>query len=91
MELTINHVFPRLDRPILPGFNFVIDAAVYWETGLSELANEDTAYSRQLGREYATGYCRRVLVETSSRRIRNQGLLGMTAHSLWLDWQRLRY
>lgn len=91
MELAINHVFPRLDRPILPGFNFFVDAAVYADTGgFPNVANEDTAYSRQLGREYSTGYCRRVLVETSPRRIRNQGLLGMTAHYLWLDWKRLR-
>lgn len=91
MELAINHVFPRLDRPVLPGFNFFVDAAVYEETGgFPNVANEDTAYSRQLGREYSTGYCRRVLVETSPRRIRDQGLLGMTAHYLWLDWKRLR-
>lgn len=91
MELTINHVFPRLERPILPGFNFFVDAAVYEETGgFPNVANEDTAYSRQLGREYATGYCRRVLVETSPRRIRDQGLLGMTAHYLWLDYKRFR-
>lgn len=91
MELTINHVFPRLERPILPGFNFFVDAAVYRETGgFPDVANEDTAYSRQLGQAYSTDYCRRVLVETSPRRIRDQGLLGMTAHYLWLDWQRLR-
>ncbi len=91
MQLTINHVFPRLDRPILPGFNFLVDADVYESTGgFPNVANEDTAYSRRLGRDYRTDYCRRVLVETSPRRIREQGLLGMTAHYLRLDWKRLR-
>lgn len=91
MEFTINHVFPRLDRAILPGFNFFVDAAVYEETGgFPNVANENTAYSRRLWTEYSTGYCRRALIETSPRRIRDQGLLGMTAHYLWLDWKRLR-
>ena len=91
MELTINHIFPRLDRPILPGFNFFVDTDVYEETGgFPNVANEDTAYSRQLGERYRTGYGRRVLVETSPRRIEAQGLLGMCVHYLRLDWQRLR-
>jgi hypothetical protein len=91
MQFTINHVFPRLDRPILPGFNFFVDADVYEATGgFPNVANEDTAYSRRLGRDYRTDYCRRVLVETSPRRVREQGLLGMTAHYLHLDWKRLR-
>ncbi|MFC6615956.1 glycosyltransferase family 2 protein [Halopenitus salinus] len=33
MEATINHVFPRLRRPVLPGFNFLIRREVFEATG----------------------------------------------------------
>ena len=91
MEATINHVFPRLDRPILPGFNFFVDRAVFEATGgFPDVPNEDTAYSRALGRRYATGYHPDVLVETSSRRIADVGLTGTLYHYVRLDLQRLR-
>lgn len=91
MQWVINHLFPRLRRPVLPGFNFFLEMATFEATGgFPPVPNEDTDYSRQLGREYATGYCPDVLVETSPRRIRKQGLLGMTYHYLKLDRKRLR-
>jgi glycosyltransferase involved in cell wall biosynthesis len=91
MEATINHVFPRLRLPILPGFNFVVDATVFDSVGgFPEVPNEDTAFSRHLARNYATGYCPRVLVETSGRRIARSGLTGTLYHYLSLDWHRIR-
>lgn len=91
MQFVVNRVFPRLTRPVLPGFNFFVRRSVFEETGgFPSTANEDTAYSRRLAREYDTGYVPETLVETSPRRIREQGLTGMTYHYLRLDWQRLR-
>lgn len=91
MELVINHVFPRLPRPILPGFNFLVRRETVEATGgFPAVPNEDTAYSRRLARTHRTGYCREVLVETSPRRIDSQGLTGTAIHYLVLDWRRLR-
>ena len=91
METTINHVFPRLDRPILPGFNlFVRGEAYYAVGGFPDVPNEDTAFSRLLGREYATGYHPDALVETSARRIAASGLTGTLYHYLKLDYHRIR-
>ena len=91
MELVINHVFPRLDRPILPGFNFLVARRVYDAAGgFPDVPNEDTAFSRRLGGTYRTGYCPAVLVETSGRRIRRTGLTGTLVHYLRLDAGRLR-
>ncbi len=91
MEATINHVFPRLSRPILPGFNLLVRRRVYEESGgFPNVGNEDTAYSRRLARSYPTGYCPEVLVETSGRRIADSGLTGAAVHYLTLDAARLR-
>lgn len=91
MEAVINHVFPRLERPILPGFNFLVRREVYEAAGgFPDVPNEDTAFSRALGRRYRTGYCSDVLVETSGRRIRRSGLTGTLVHYLRLDAGRLR-
>ncbi len=91
MEVTINHCFSRLARPILPGFNFLIDRAVFDATGgFPNVPNEDTAYSRMLGQSYRTAYCPEVLVETSGRRIAATGLTGTLYHYAHLDWHRLR-
>ncbi|WP_135821030.1 glycosyltransferase [Halostella litorea] len=90
MEWTINHLFPRLSRPVLPGFNCFVDAATYREAGgFPAVPNEDTAFSRRLGRLAETGYCPAVLVETSGRRIADSGLTGTLYHYLRLDWGRL--
>jgi len=91
MQGTINHVFPHLDRPILPGFNFLVRSDVYEATGgFPDVPNEDTAFSRRLGREYATAYHPEVLVETSGRRIHDQGLTGTLLHYVRLDVGRIR-
>jgi len=90
MRATINRAFPRLRRPILPGFNFFVRRSVYEATGgFPDVPNEDTAYSRRLAREYDTGYCPDALVETSARRIRDAGLTGTLYHYLKLDWGRI--
>ncbi|MFC4550788.1 MULTISPECIES: glycosyltransferase [Halorussus] len=91
MEATINHVFPRLDRPILPGFNCFVDRDAYFAVGgFPEVPNEDTAFSRKLGRTRETGYHPDVLVESSARRIADSGLTGTLYHYLRLDWGRIR-
>ncbi len=91
MQATINRVLPRLHRPILPGFNFFIRRSTYEEVGgFSNVPNEDTAFSRRLARTERTGYCPRILVETSPRRIADTGLSGTLSHYLRLDWKRYR-
>ncbi|MDF9744961.1 glycosyltransferase [Natrinema salsiterrestre] len=91
MELTINHVFSRLERPILPGFNCLVHRRAFEEIGgFPEVANEDTAFSRALARRLPTAYCPNVLVESSGRRIADQGLTGTLWHYLSLDVERLR-
>ncbi|WP_162224359.1 glycosyltransferase [Halorussus amylolyticus] len=91
MEATINHVFPRLDRPILPGFNCFVRRDAYFDIGgFPNVPNEDTAFSRELGRIAATGYHPEVLAETSARRISRLGLTGTLYHYLRLDWSRIR-
>lgn len=91
MELTINHVFSRLRRPILPGFNFLIRREVFAATGgFPDVPNEDTAYSRRLARQYRTGYCPDVLVDSSGRRVAESGLTGTLVHYAKLDVGRIR-
>lgn len=91
MEATINHVFSRLERPVLPGFNFFVHRRAYDAAGgFPNVANEDTAFSRRLGREVPTAYRRTVLVETSGRRIADSGLTGTLWHYVRLDRKRLR-
>ena len=91
MEATINRVFPRLDRPILPGFNVLVRRDAYFEAGgFPDVPNEDTAFSRELAREWPTGYHPDVLAATSARRIAESGLTGTLYHYLKLDWGRLR-
>lgn len=91
MEATINHVFSRFDRPIMPGFNFFVHRRAYEESGgFPNVPNEDTAFSRRLAREVPTGYCPEVLVESSGRRIADSGLTGTLWHYASLDVDRLR-
>lgn len=87
----INHVFPRLRRPILPGFNYWIERETFWAVGgFPDVPNEDTALSRRIARDHAVGYHPQVLVETSARRVRRSGLSGTLIHYLLLDLHRLR-
>ncbi|QRV13835.1 glycosyltransferase [Haloterrigena salifodinae] len=91
MEATINHAFSHLERPILPGFNCVVHRRAFDDVGgFPEVPNEDTAFSRLLGRRYPTGYCPAVLAESSGRRIADCGLTGTLWHYLRLDVGRLR-
>ena len=91
MEATINHVFSRLERPILPGFNCMVHRRAFEETGgFPRVPNEDTAFSRRLAARYPTAYCPTVLVESSGRRIAERGLTGTLWHYLRLDLERLR-
>jgi glycosyltransferase involved in cell wall biosynthesis len=90
MQVVVNRVFPRLDRPVLPGYNtFVRRSAFEAVGGYPEVGNEDTAFSRRLGREFETGYCPNVLVDTSGRRFASQGLTGAALHYLSLDVRRV--
>ncbi|WP_254840380.1 glycosyltransferase [Natronomonas marina] len=91
VEWTINHAFPRLSVPILPGFNtFVRRDAFESVGGFPEVPNEDTAFSRTIGRSEPTGYCPATLVESSGRRVAESGLSGTLYHYLRLDVGRLR-
>lgn len=90
MQVVVNRVFPRLRRPVLPGFNtFVRRSAFEAVGGYPDVGNEDTAFSRRLGCEFDTGYCPEVLVDTSGRRFASQGLTGAALHYLALDVRRL--
>lgn len=91
MAFVINRVFPRLRRPVLPGFNLFVERETYVAAGgFPDVPNEDTAFSRRLAGYGPTGYCPAVLVETSPRRIRRLGLTGTLIHYLRLDWGRLQ-
>lgn len=91
MEWSINYLFPRLGRPILPGFNTFVSRDAYDAVGgYPDVPNEDTAFSRQLADRFDVGYCPAVLVETSGRRFASSGLLGGTWHYLSLDFGRWR-
>ena len=91
MQATVNRVFPRLDTPVLPGFNtFVRRDAFEACGGYPDVPNEDTAFSSVVGREGGTGYADEVLVETSGRRFAESGLSGAVYHYLSLDRRRLR-
>jgi glycosyltransferase involved in cell wall biosynthesis len=91
MQGVINHFFPRMERPILPGFNFFVERDAYEAAGgFPDVPNEDTAFSRRLARNEPTGYASEVLVETSPRRISEAGLTGTLWHYARLDWRRYR-
>ncbi|RKD98258.1 glycosyltransferase [Halopiger aswanensis] len=91
MEATINHVFPHLERPILPGFNLLVRREAFEDAGgFPNVPNEDTAFSRRLASSHPTGYYAEPLVETSGRRIDQRGLTGTLTYYLRLDLERLR-
>jgi cellulose synthase/poly-beta-1,6-N-acetylglucosamine synthase-like glycosyltransferase len=51
VEWTIDHAFPRLSAPILPGFNTSVRRTAFESVGgFPDVPNEDTAFSRALGR-----------------------------------------
>ncbi|ELZ01336.1 family 2 glycosyl transferase [Natrialba chahannaoensis JCM 10990] len=91
MEGTINQLFPRLASPVLPGFNCVVHHRAFDEVGgFPDVPNEDTAFSRRLGRQYPTAYHPDILVTSSGRRIAADGLTGTLWHYLRLDAGRLQ-
>lgn len=91
MEATINYAFPRLEYPILPGFNFFVHRTAFDDAGgFPPVPNEDTAFSRRLARRLPTDYHREVLVESSGRRIATYGLTGTLWHYVTLDLERIR-
>lgn len=91
MQVVLNQLFSRLRRPILPGFNTVVRRDAYEAVGgYPSVPNEDTAFSRRLGRQFDTAYHPEVLVETSGRRFGESGLTRALWHYLRLDWGRLR-
>jgi hypothetical protein len=85
-----NHLFPRSDRPILPGFNTFVHREAYAAAGgYRNLPNEDKALSRRLAAVGETGYHPETLVRPSGRRVAEQGLFGMTWHYLAFDAQAI--
>ncbi len=90
-EWLFNYLLPRLSPPPFPGFNVFVHRAAYVATGgFASTPNEDMTFSRRLGRQYPTGVCPEVLVETSGRRIEREGLLRTVAHYTKLEYQRQR-
>ncbi|MFC4439146.1 MULTISPECIES: glycosyltransferase [Natrialbaceae] len=91
VEVTINHLFPRLEYPILPGFNFFVHRDAFEAAGgFPTVPNEDTAFSRRLARRMPTDYHSAVLVESSGRRVADDGLTGTLWHYATLDLERIR-
>ncbi len=90
-ECLFNHVLPRLSPPPFPGFNVFVSRPAYFDVGGFESGpNEDLTFSHRLGRAYATATCPRVLVETSGRRMTNEGILRTVGYYTKLEYRRLR-
>jgi glycosyltransferase involved in cell wall biosynthesis len=89
-ELLFNHGLPRLSPPPFPGFNVFVSRPAYFDVGgFASGPNEDLTFSRRLGRSYPTATCPRVLVETSGRRMTEDGLLRTVGHYTGLEYRRL--
>ncbi len=89
IEALFNYVLPRLSPPPFPGFNVFVDREAYFDVGgFTTSPNEDMAFSRALGKQYPTGVCPAVLVETSGRRIERDGLLRTVAYYTKLEYRR---
>ena len=89
IEALFNYVLPRLSPPPFPGFNVFVDRKAYLDVGgFTTSPNEDMTFSRALGKQYPTGVCPAVLVETSGRRIERDGLLRTVAYYTKLEYQR---
>lgn len=91
MAWTINEIFSRLRSPILPGFNFWVASEQFEAAGgFPCVTNEDTAFSRILGRMGPTAFNPDCLVSHSPRRIEDSGLTGTAYHYARLDIGRIR-
>jgi len=90
-ELLFNHVLPRLSPPVLPGFHVFVRRDAYFDVGgFPTGPNEDVTFSRRLGKAHPTGVCPAVLVETSGRRMEQDGLVYTTAYYMHKEWRRQR-
>jgi glycosyltransferase involved in cell wall biosynthesis len=90
-EIIMNHAFPRMGRPVLPGFNTFVEREAYFAAGgFPDVPNEDKAFSRALARIGDVGVHRGVLVETSGRRIEKLGLAGVLWYYFRRDLRALR-
>ena len=88
-ELFFNHVLWRLSPPVFPGFHIFVRRSAYFDVGGFETGpNEDVTFSRRLGKQYPTGFCPAVLVETSGRRIDAEGLFRTTLYYTRKEWRR---
>lgn len=90
-EFIMNHAFPRMERPVLPGFNAFVERDAYLAAGgFPNVPNEDKAFSRALARVGDTGAHGAVLVETSGRRVADRGLVGLLWYYFRRDLRALR-
>lgn len=88
-EHLFNHVLWRLSPPVFPGFHIFVRRDAYFDVGGFETGpNEDVTFSRRFGKQYPTGFCPTVLVETSGRRIDANGLLRTTAYYTQKEFKR---
>jgi glycosyltransferase involved in cell wall biosynthesis len=89
IEFLFNHLLPKLSPPPFPGFNIFVDRTAYFNTeGFKTCPNEDMTFSRMFGKQYPTGVCPAVLVETSGRRIERDGLVRTLSYYTKLEYQR---
>jgi glycosyltransferase involved in cell wall biosynthesis len=89
-ELLFNHGLPGLSPPPFPGFNIFVSRPAYFDVGgFASGPNEDVSFSRRLGRAYPTATCPHLLVETSGRRITDDGFLHTVGHYTVLEYRRL--
>ncbi len=90
-EWLFNYVLPRLSPPPFPGFNVFVHRDAYVGVGgFSSGPNEDMTFSRRLGQQYRTSVCPEVVVETSGRRIEQEGLFRTLSYYTKLEYQRQR-
>ena len=90
-EFIMNHVFPRMGRPVLPGFNTFVEREGFLAAGgFPDVPNEDKAFSRTLASVGKLGVHDETLVETSGRRIADQGLAGVLWYYFKRDLRALR-
>jgi len=90
-ELLFSYGLPTLSPPPFPGFNVFVSRPAYFDVGgFASGPNEDLTFSRRLGRAYPTATCPRVLVETSGRRMTDDGILRAVAYYTVLEYRRIR-
>lgn len=89
-EAIMNYVFPHMGQPVLPGFNTFVEREAYFAAGgFPNVPNEDKVFSRELARVGDVDVCRKILVETSGRRIEELGLAGVSWYYFKRDLQAL--